>query len=208
MLRINLMHDAAPEAGAVPKRATALLYLVGVLILALCACIATAGWLLLDVQTKDIRREHRELRAALSQRDSRTAPPADRAPLLDLQHANITLDAIAQQRALAPAAITFLLDTLELGDGRADNFAVHALQFDGHIVRVSGTASDATSLAPLLETLQSHRGLRDARFTALRAAEVPEPPKRRRGRATREQPVGVDFSLYAALHATPLPALD
>lgn len=207
MLRINLMHDAATDPAAVPERATALLYVVGALIVALCGCVAAAGWILLDGRTTEIRTEHRELRASVAARDSRPAPPADRAPLVALQRATFTLEAAAQQRTVAPAAVQRVFEILELDNDRAENLTVHALQFDGHIFRVSGTAADATTIQPLLEQLQAERGLRDARFTSLRAAEPAEAPKRRRGRS-RDQPVGIDFSLYATLHAAPFPAVD
>lgn len=201
MLRINLLHDAGLDE--TPAESSALLYLVGALVVALCGFIGLAGWLTANAAYEKAKHEEQAAALALAELEQRQGPPADFSALVALEQDALDLSALASHQSLHGPAVRGMLDALRFGENRESEIALHSLRFDGQQFQVVGIAHDLSSLEYILTHLQDNESLQDARFTVLRAAEAPLS-----GRPRRDRLAAIDFELYAAIPAPPLTAKE
>lgn len=198
MLRINLLHDAGHDE-APAESSSVLLYLVGVLVLALCVAIGLVGWLTSQTTLTQAQEAHAAAEAELASLAARVPPEPSYDGLVALEQEVLDLRALLQHQELRPLALLAALEALDFDSRRDTELALQSLRFDGQTLQASGRARDIDVLTSMLDTLQADRSLTDARFTSLRAADEPLIGRPRRGRLP-----AIDFELYAAIPAPPL----
>ena len=213
MLRINLLHDAQPVSAVEEPASSLVAWVVGALAIALCACIAAAGFFLQSAQLERLEAQREALLLAPQrENEARENEALENETREAVQPAQATADDILRQaellqrqrhaRETAPKAVAALLAPLRLNDARERTWAIRTIHFDGQDFLIRGSAQDPDDIAELLETLGQEDTLAETRFTELRT-RVDEDEQRRAGRRERVK-VPVDFTLHATLaaHAT------
>lgn len=201
MLRINLLHDDRDQATAPPSR-SALIALVGLLVLLLCVAIALTGWLTLQNAEEAARADIQRAHAMLQELEDRRTP-ADYKGLVELERQTLTLEALAKHQSRTPRALKSVFAALGFDDRSGTNILLRQFTFDGQTITAEGRARDIDTLTRALALLQDEDGVQDARFTALSVAEEPLS-----GRARRYIVNAIDFSFYAAIAAPPMEAQE
>lgn len=203
MLRINLLHDAQPSVVAEEPSRPALAWLAGALAIALCACLAGAGYAIQKDQLL-------QLQASAANAPTAPAAPAvpervefdnteQRAVLEAIARSGLTAQQRASQQKHASSAIAVVTDSLKLEDERGRDWQVNQLSFDGEVFAIEGRALRAENLERLMQELQANPSLKDVRFTSLRVdADLAE---QRRGVTRNRVNAPVAFKLYAAIPA-------
>lgn len=192
MLRINLLDDVL--SGGDGKESSGLLYLVGVLVVALCGFVALAGWLTTEAALDEARASLQVVDTPEPTEAEATNVEADLAPLEAFESLALALRQSAHQQALSTVATRDLLSALDFGTRREDEVALHELRFDGQRLQAGGVARDLDVVEALRNELAEHRALRDLHIDVLE--EVDTPPS---GRARRNAPPALRFELRAEL---------
>lgn len=201
MLRINLLHDDRDQATASSSR-SALIALVGLLVLLLCVAIALTGWLTLQNAEEAMRTDIQRAQATLQELQERRTP-VDYEGLVELERHTLTLEALTKHQSRTPRALKNVFAALGFDDRSGANIVLQSVNFDGQTITAHGRARDIDTLTQALTQLQNEDGVQDARFTALSVAEEPLS-----GRARRYVVNAIDFSFYAAIAAPPMEAQE